>query len=226
MTHRVCCHDLNNAKAKHANFTGYSEPKHGGRLDLRCGAWLYILLDDAMDQTVRIKLHRECYVNAGTMVTAPSKELFQLLEADVAKLGYVHKRPKKTLRRLLFPLSRFRWSGYWTWPAMAQARIFTRAEIFALSWECRSKQLDESNQTNGWWAASRSYLMAGEWSHVSQVYNFEAQLWHDPHIASSVLGRFKCTVEFLSTPRGIMRRWSGFKDFEVWLCFESQFSDR
>ncbi|CAE8647651.1 unnamed protein product, partial [Polarella glacialis] len=66
---------------------------------------------------------RSCYVNAGTMVVAPSQELFELLVADV------HEPDPQ-------------------WHHSA-------------------------------WSPEQSYLssvMAGEWSHVSQLYNFEVQL--------------------------------------------------
>eukprot|EP00913_Durusdinium_trenchii_P015881 g14924.t1 len=66
---------------------------------------------------------RMCYVNAGTMVTAPSKELFQLLEADVSEPD-----------------------PHW----------------HVQAWSPEQKYL--------------SNVMAGEWSQVSQLYNFEVQL--------------------------------------------------
>eukprot|EP00438_Fugacium_kawagutii_P026788 Skav209674 [mRNA] locus=scaffold1603:30998:32344:- [translate_table: standard] len=88
---------------KHQDATGarnQTQPPHGQRLD-----------------------PRKCYVNAGTMVTAPSKELFQLLEADVTEPD-----------------------PQWHLPA----------------WSPEQKYL--------------SRVMAGEWSHVSQLYNFEVQV--------------------------------------------------
>ncbi|CAJ1371715.1 unnamed protein product [Effrenium voratum] len=70
------------------------------------------------------RLHpRRCYVNAGTMVIAPSKDLFRLLVADVAE--------------------------------------------------------PDPNWHVSAWSPEQRYLsdvMCGEWTHVSQLYNFEVQL--------------------------------------------------
>ena len=87
-----------------------------------------------------------CYINAGTMVVAPSKELFELLLADVLEPD---------------PL----------WHLQA--------------WSPEQKYL--------------SNVMSGEWSHVSQLYNFEVQLhsgvplsqtWHKTKVDEIAVAHF------------------------------------
>ena len=108
--------------AKHSSFDD-SECLHGQRLSVKM-----------------------CYINAGTMVLSPSRELFELLLADV-----LQPDPQ--------------------WHVQA--------------WSPEQKYL--------------SNVMCGEWSHVSQLYNFEVQLhsgvpltqvWQKTHVPDIAVAHF------------------------------------
>eukprot|EP00434_Breviolum_minutum_P043949 symbB.v1.2.039197.t1/scaffold6379.1/size18568/3 len=132
-------------------------PDHGQRLDPRCN-----VPTNCHNFSERLRfVCRACYVNAGTMVTAPSKELFQLLEADVSE-------PDPA----------------WHIPA----------------WSPEQKYL--------------SNVMAGEWSHLSQLYNFEVQLhsgvpvtntWHTAEVTDVAVAHFS----------GYIKAWDKEADQEL-----------